>query len=187
MLGEQQKTEVRLRFVNTRHEEIGRTEFVLPGSSLNHIWVEPTFRNRGYAEDILAASLAAAQQGFLTGRASIPTSTYIRNPLIVGLFSRYGFTLDPNPNLAQQQIRTTLTVSKKRNSGKIPLYVADPQKRASLASYIARADNPDWHIFEAVEEPISGDEVTIFATYYLMDEKKLEARLGGSALQVFFY
>jgi signal transduction histidine kinase/6-phosphogluconolactonase/glucosamine-6-phosphate isomerase/deaminase/CheY-like chemotaxis protein len=174
-------------FYNESHERVGYVQILPNRFLMNYVYVESAFRSSGYSSAFLEVVLKGLREGVFTGRRSDSLYTYVRNPLIVKELLRCGFALIPNPTHDMSKLITQAVISKERKSGKIPIYIEDVQKRENIRKYIGDAENPNWHIFEVVDEPIEGERCTIFAQYYLKNPNVLDEYLKASKTEIIFY
>lgn len=174
-------------FYNEEGERVGHVDIMPDNFLINNVYVEPSFRNRGYSVAFSDAVLKGMRQGVLLEGEIGSFKVYLRNPLLLKTVSRYGLIINPNPHPAMQGLMTKVVISKERDRDKIPLYIEDAQKRENIRDHIADPKNTDWHIFEAGDEPIEGEEGIIFAEYFFPDTDTLDGLLKAVGTQVVFY
>ncbi|MBU4312002.1 MAG: hypothetical protein KJ706_04730 [Candidatus Omnitrophica bacterium] len=169
-------------FYNTKNEKVGYIDLFLDKFRINYTYVYPDFRGRNYSVTFHDAVLKGLRQGMFEDKIFDSLYAYVRNPLLVKSFLGYGFVPNPNPKISME-----IVISKERGLQKIPIYVEDEENRQVLKEYIGKPDNPDWHIFELVDELFEGERYIVFATYYLKDLDILDRYLQRSKTQVVFH
>jgi len=174
-----------LEFFNPTGERVGYINYRSSSSIIHFVYVEPHFRNRGYSAGFIDALLKGLREGVITGNKVRHFRAYIRNPLLVKSYLKRGFA--PILVSNEQNLRAEMMLGREEEGEKVKIHVPDAARRRSIRNYAENPGNPDWHIFEVVDEAIEGEPLTIFSTYAIQDLAKLDQYLAENKARITYY
>jgi len=177
-------------FVNEAQQEVGYSDLLPRNQSLELIFVYPEFRHRGYSAAILQASLLGLQQRSFSDQAVSSAKGYVRHPFMGRTLLRHGFNLGRSVDIltGQQDPRLEIVLSPLPDvDGKVPIFVRDLKWVDIFRKFCENPNNPDWAPFKVVDEPLEGDQLTLFTSYYFNRPADLHRQISLSGSSFAFY